>query len=121
METHDVYLTDIRKIWFAGFNYHSEFLNNPIHKEFLKEELSSFCDIEHIITFGKDSFSYIKDLLNGDPRVQYFIHPSKRTIGNQRKVFFAQHNINDENYDSQEGPYIQLISEITAITTSKPN
>lgn len=121
LKTHDVYVTDVRKIWFAGFNYHNDFLNNSIHSDFLLEEFEEFNDIDHIITFGKDSYSFTKKLLNDDPRVKYIIHPSRRTLGNQRKAFFAKHNINIENCTTQEEPYLKLVTNITALTAPKPH
>jgi len=121
LKTHDVYVTDVRKIWFAGFNYHNDFLNDSIHSDFLLAEFESFNDIDHFITFGQDSYRFIKKLLNDDPRVKYIIHPSRRTLGNQRKSFFASHKINTDDYSTHEEPYFKLVSKITAITTPTPH
>ena len=54
-KTHQIYLTDLRKIWFAGFERHKRFLEAKLHNAFPLDEIN-YVNPECIITFGKNVF-----------------------------------------------------------------
>lgn len=101
-KTHQVYLTDLRKIWFAGFERHKTFLEAKLHNAFLLDEIN-YVNPECIITFGKnvfDSLSLIVKTNNLNIKVYYLIHPSQRTQGEGRKTFFEKVGIDISRYKS---------------------
>jgi len=101
-KTHQVYLTDLRKIWFAGFERHKTFLEAKFHNEFLLDEIN-YVNPECIITFGKnvfDSLSLLVKTSNLNIKVHYLIHPSQRTQGEGRKTFFEKVGIDVSRYKS---------------------
>lgn len=101
-KTHQVYLTDLRKIWFAGFERHKTFLEAKFHNDFLLDEIN-YVNPEYIITFGKivfDALSLIIKTNNLNIKVHYLIHPSQRTQGEGRKTFFEKVGIDISRYKS---------------------
>jgi hypothetical protein len=99
-QNNDVYLTDYRKIWFAGFEHHKSFLSSSTHIEFILAEIDAFKP--HLIfTFGKNGLRQIEDVGNKlNIPVHYLIHPSRRTLGKMRNDFFEDRNISIEQYSS---------------------
>ena len=100
--THQVYLTDLRKIWFAGFERHKTFLEAKFHNEFLLDEIN-YVNPECIITFGKnvyDALSFLVKTNNLNIKIHYLIHPSQRTQGEGRKTFFEKVGIDVSRYKS---------------------
>ena len=120
-KTHQVYLTDLRKIWFAGFERHKTFLEAKLHIAFLLDEIN-YVNPECIITFGKnvfDALSLIVKTNNLNIKVHYLIHPSQRTQGEGRKTFFEKAGIDISSYKSITNtsernvmPYLEYLDKI---------
>jgi hypothetical protein len=119
-KTHQIYLTDLRKIWFAGFERHKTFLEAKIHHAFLLDEINNV-NPECIITFGKnvyDALSLIAKKNNLNIKIHYLIHPSQRTQGEGRKSFFQKAGIDISKYNSIKSasdrnvmPYIEYLNK----------
>jgi len=119
--THKVYLTDLRKLWFAGFERHKTFLEAKFHNAFLLDEIN-YVNPECIITFGKnvfDALSLIVKTNNLNIKVYYLIHPSQRTQGEGRKTFFEKVGIDISRYKSIKNasernvmPYLDHLDKI---------
>lgn len=122
-KTHQIYLTDLRKIWFAGFERHKTFIEAKFHTSFLMEEIN-FVKPEYIITFGKnvyDTVSRLIELNKMNIKVYYLIHPSQRTQGEGRRSFFQKAEIDISKYKSITNtaernamPYIEYLNQITS-------
>jgi hypothetical protein len=120
-KTHKIYLTDLRKIWFAGFERHKTFLEAELHNEFLLDEINYF-NPECIITFGKNVYDALQSILktkNLDIKVHYLIHPSQRTQGEGRKTFFEKVGIDISKYkyitnasERNVMPYLEYLDKI---------
>ncbi len=122
----NVYLTDARKIWFAGWEQHSEFANNIIFNNILKSEID-LIKPDFIITFGTTPLQFLKvkefsfkenitdkvfveNLTTNKYRVIPLIHPSKTASGHRKK--FLEFN---EVYDKESNDtfrYLYLIRKI---------
>mgnify|MGYP001163444699 FL=1 len=112
-----VYMTDIRKFWFAGWEHYNEFNNSEIHINVFKKELD-FINPDLIIIFGSRPLNILQsekllDLeinltknrlpVNGFKiknlegyKVLPLIHPSG-AAGGPRKKFFEVNNVSGEN------------------------
>jgi hypothetical protein len=120
-KTHKVYLTDLRKIWFAGFERHKTFIEAELHNKFLLAEINYF-NPECIITFGKNVFDALTSIVktnNLNLKVHYLIHPSQRTQGEGRKTFFEKVGIDISRYKSITNasernaiPYLEYLDKI---------
>jgi len=120
-KTHQVYLTDLRKIWFAGFERHKTFLEAKFHNAFLLDEIN-YIDPECIITFGKNVFDALSLIVKANKlniKVHYLIHPSQRTQGEGRKTFFEKAGIDISSYKSITNtsernvmPYMEYLDKI---------
>lgn len=120
-KTHKVYLTDLRKIWFAGFERHKTFIEAQLHNEFLLDEIN-YVNPECIITFGKNVFDALSSIVktkNLNIKVHYLIHPSQRTQGVGRKTFFEKVGIDISKYkyitnasERNAMPYLEYLDKI---------
>jgi hypothetical protein len=120
-KTHQVYLTDLRKIWFAGFERHKTFLEAKLHNAFLLDEIN-YVNPECIITFGKNVYDALSSILktnNLNTKVHYLIHPSQRIQGEGRKTFFEKVGIDISRYKSITNasernaiPYLEYLDKI---------
>jgi hypothetical protein len=120
-KSHEVYLTDMRKVWFSGFDRHKRFLDARLHRDFLIREVEIISP-ERIITFGKNVADTIQTWLNEakvDIPVEYLIHPSQRTQGEGRRIFFAERGIDTNSYkdiseptERNAMPYIKYLSKV---------
>ena len=120
-KTHQVYLTDLRKIWFAGFERHKTFLEAKFHNAFLLDEIN-YVNPECIITFGKNDFDALTLIVktnNLKIKIHYLIHPSQRTQGEGRKNFFEKVGIDITSYKSIANasnrnvmPYLDYLDKI---------
>lgn len=116
-----LYLTDLRKIWFSGFERHKKFLNSELHEKFFIDEVE-LIKPDRIITFGKNVFELLKSWLKSNNislQIDYLIHPSQRTQGAGRKQFFQgldinidiyKHNLNSNYRNAQ--PYIDYLTKL---------
>lgn len=115
----NIYLTDLRKIWYAGFEYNSNFIKDVRHQNFLLEELE-IINPDYIITFGNESYNKVQYLLKESqraPSVIPLMHPSPRNFGSKRNDYFLSHNIditkfknNGNNNLASAMAYIEIIS-----------
>jgi hypothetical protein len=122
-QTHQIYLTDLRKIWFAGFERHKLFVESNLHTCFLLDEIN-LIKPDFIIAFGKNVFDTLSQLIAKNDiniKVYYFIHPSQRTQGADRRNFFEKLAIDTNKFnsisDSSERnikPYIEYCDKITS-------
>jgi hypothetical protein len=120
-KTNQVYLTDLRKIWFAGFERHKKFIEAKFHNDFLLDEIK-YINPEYIITFGKnvyDALSLLVKTNNLNIKVHYLIHPSQRTQGEGRKTFFEKAEIDISRYKTITNasernvmPYLEYLDKI---------
>jgi len=119
-----VYLTDIRKFWFAGWEHYKEFHNSKIHTNIFKKELD-FIKPDLVIVFGSRPINILQTekLLNSEInltkielpekgfllkqglgyRILPLIHPSG-AAGGPRKQFFDCNRVfgNDRNENYKE-------------------
>lgn len=128
-----VYLTDIRKFWFAGWEHYSAFHNSEIHINVFKKELD-FIKPDLIIVFGSRPLNILQNekLLSSDInltkeklpengftlkqslgyKVLPLIHPSG-AAGGPRKQFF---NCNSVFGSNQNDNYKEIIKRFVKYT-----
>lgn len=94
-----VYITDIRKIWFAGFEYHKNFINAEYHKAMLEQEID-MVNPDVVVTFGNNANSVVSKM-KFPQSIKHInlIHPSKRTIP-QRDKFFKLRGIDVTTFNN---------------------
>jgi hypothetical protein len=115
----NIYLTDLRKVWFAGFEYNSNFIKDNRHKNFLLEELETI-NPNYVITFGNESYIKVQHLLKESqraPSVIPLMHPSPRNFGSKRNDYFLSNNIDITKFKNSGNnnlasamAYIEIIS-----------
>ena len=121
-----VYLTDYRKLWFAGWEHYSQYTNPKPHQDTLDIEIEWF-QPNYIITFGKTALPFLKlpnekiskydlrkrrdfiDISRGrKPRVIPLVHPSNMA-GGSRKEFFENNGIIIDNMKDKQEAYHELL------------
>ena len=122
-----VYLTDIRKFWFAGWEHHSVYQKTDIHLDVFDKELELF-NPDWIIIFGSKPLDVLQKanrisqkinltseklpadgyILDEKYKVLPLIHPSG-AAGGPRKKFF---NVNNVKGGNQNEMYKAIIEKI---------
>ncbi|PLX13381.1 MAG: hypothetical protein C0594_01255 [Marinilabiliales bacterium] len=91
----NIYVTDIRKIWFSGWENHTEINFDKIYSEIFKNEVELF-DPDYIICFGRDAEKAavkIKRCFDFRFNTIYLIHPSNRASSGRDSFFVDKHGI----------------------------